>query len=72
MSEFWQFVFVAGGLGLLLGTWWGRWAEANIWRGKCGDSVGHRTAVCSGGKFYYVVTPDEYLKVTPLPRENGQ
>jgi hypothetical protein len=47
--------------GLVVGAWLGKWSEASLWRGKAGDSVGFRTAMCSGGKFYYVVSEHEYV-----------
>lgn len=61
MSDEMGWLAVAAMGGILLGTIWGRWAEASIWRGKCGNEVGHRTAMCSGGRFYYVVTEREYV-----------
>lgn len=51
---------VAGG-GFCVGALFGGWAEASRWRSKGPDSVGWRTAMCSGGKFYYVVTEREYV-----------
>jgi hypothetical protein len=43
-------------VGLMLG----REAEASLWRNK--GNPDHRTAMCSGGKFFYVVTEKEYIE----------
>jgi len=61
MSDEVSLMIVVGMAAMLMGLILGRWSEASIWRGKCGDEVGYRTAMCSGGKFYYVVTEREYV-----------
>jgi hypothetical protein len=43
----------------MLGLWLGQKAEARIWRLK-GD-LPTRTAMYSGGKFYYVIPATEYV-----------
>lgn len=71
MSEVTEWLMIAALGGFLVGSLFGRWVEASIWRGKCGDSVGHRTAMCSGGKFYYVVTEREYVNKVMAPLPDG-
>lgn len=56
-------------IGLIIGLVVGSYLQARLWRSKAGDAVGFRTAICSGGKFYYVVTEREYVNkvMGPLP-----
>lgn len=49
-----------------VGLAWGAANEAAYWRHK-GDWDEHgRTAVCSGGRFYYVVPEAEYCELSRL------
>jgi hypothetical protein len=69
MTDEWAWAGIAGMMGLLLGYVWGARMVDWYWRSKAPDAVGHRTAMCSGGKFYYVVSEREYVEkiLGPLP-----
>lgn len=60
MIEILQYVAVGAGLGFIVGHLLGKWSEAHYWRTKSDDSQGSRTAVCSHGKFFYVLPAHEY------------
>ena len=54
--------------GFLAGQLFTRWAINGYYAAKRPDSVGHRTGIFIKGRMYYLVTGEEYLKVTgPLP-----
>lgn len=59
-------IFLVGFLGGQLLT---RWLVNGYYASKTPDSVGHRTAICIKGKFYYLVTEREYVNkvMGPLP-----
>lgn len=61
MTEEIGWALVALLAGLVLGRAWGGWQTNWYWRSKAPDASGFRTAMVSGGKFYYVVTDQEYL-----------
>jgi hypothetical protein len=60
-NEWWEALALGGMGGLLLGLIAGSQMAHSYWRSKGPDSVGFRTAMYSGGKFYYVVTEHEYV-----------
>lgn len=45
---------------LFIGFTLGRWLEENIWIRK--GRKEYRTANCARGKFYYVITEEEYVE----------
>lgn len=50
--------------GVFIGHVLGMAGEAKLWRGKGGDIPAYRTAMCSAGRFYYVVPEREFVDMS--------
>ena len=58
-----EIVAISAAFGFAIGTGLGRVVEARLWRQKAANPE-YRTAIRSGGKFYYVLPEHEYLGLT--------
>lgn len=54
-----EWLGMAGLFGMGVGAIIGRMGEARIWRLKANPD--YRTAMCSGGEFFYVMPEKEYV-----------
>lgn len=60
----WSWLLTAAVAGWAVGAVFGHRGEARLWRNKANPE--YRTAMCSAGKFYYVLPEHEYVVRTAL------